>query len=321
MPSIYLPVYAHADSQKGKCLAAQYAGMQSILVQSCVALAAVSEGRANPLWDLPEHIVAKYTDPDKAIATADIIAQRIIERFDIRNYNDWLDVRPTIERLYSSVAVFEDNDLYTEHVRFHDRWYTREWEKVTFKKPKGEDGFMLHLDDSDGNVGIAVAVDGAEFKSLKSGSLLYRKTSQNSRDKHPSLKAYKENGNWKKMMEVYSGFDLFKARDRSQLISQCAVEALESAAHLIIMSPGSREETKFNLTNGFNEVVELLELAALQTRHRDLEKRVFVDHAATYGLKAQCESANPAAEMAAMLTAFYRPDLVRSKKKKTVKSK
>jgi len=316
MPFIYLPEYTLADSQKGKCLAAQYSGLQTQLLLGCIELSVISGGEGDPIYDLPKQLLDNYTHPHQAVGLVNPTALKIVEIFDIRNFMDWLSIRPMIERLYGSFAVWDD----TEYVRFQDRWYIREWVKQQYKKPKGEFGIVLNLDDGS-FCSMAVAVDGTEFKQLKNAAALYKNMRQAMRSKDPSLRAYSDQKRWKKMMEIYSGYDLYRNRERSALVNLCAIDALGMAQNLMFMSPANREQQQHNNINGYTAIMELLEMAAVQTRNRDPEKRIYVERASTQGLKNQCKTASYSAEMAAKLIAFYRPDLVRTTKKKTVKSK
>jgi hypothetical protein len=319
VPTIYLPTFNHADSQKGFSKTEHYAGMQGKLILGCIELAVLSDKQSNPLTDLSAYDMKGLLNPEAAVRTANRVAKKIIKRFDIRNYKDYLSVRPTLEQLYSHVAIFDDNE--TEYVRFQNRWYTREWNEYQHKNPKGEFGVLLNLGNTEGETGIAVAVDGAEFKPLKHGVALIRTTYATVRDKGPSIKAYKEQARWMKLREQYSLIDLWKRRNRSEVVNLTALEALATSQTFMVMQPATREQATFFHDSGFAELVGILELAAMQTRHNDLEKRVFVRYADVVGLKERCETSNVNAEIAAMLTAFYRPDLVKTTKKKTVKSK
>jgi hypothetical protein len=301
MPTVYLPEFGLSDSRRGLCDAVQLMGLHSILVMQCLELITITNGNGK-MNQLPPETTKNI--PDKYVEPCFAAAQEIVERFSIKSYADYLEIRPLLKRLYSQVSFING----TEYVPDGDRWYSREWVKHTVKKPKHDYGILLYLDNTKGDSGIAIAGGGTEFKMLKYGTVMHRNTSRMKMEVGKNLKAYAEQDRVEaklNLLKIYSKFDLFNMAERSRAVTLCAIEALQLARQIIYQKPYTRGDLTMHQRIGVNDLTHTMEIAVAQMRHMEADKRPFLTETTTYGLAEKCEGNKISAEIAALLTTTY----------------
>lgn len=324
MPTVYLPEFGLSDSRRGLCDAVQLMGLHSMLVMQCVEMRVITDGKGK-MNQLPAETTKNI--PDKYIEPCFEVAEKIIERFKIKSYNDLLNIRPLLDRLYSKIAIIND----TEYVLNGDRWYSREWIKHTIKKPKHDYGILLYLDNTKGDSGIAVAGGGTEFKMLKYGTVMHRNTSRMKMEVGKNLKAYAEQDRVEaklNLLKIYNKFDLFNMAERSRAVTLCAVEAMQMARRIMYQKPHLLGDQTMHQRIGVADLMQTIEIAAVQLRHVDADIRPFIYESSTQGLAEKCEGSKVSAEIAAFLTTthFEQPKkprkapVAKSTKSNTVKS-
>jgi hypothetical protein len=276
-------------------------GLHTMLIMQCLELRVITNDKGS-MHQIPTETTKGI--PDKYIEPCFELAGEIIERFAIKSYPDFLQIRPMLELLYSKVAVING----TEYILSGDRWYSREWKKTKLKVPKHDFGILLYLENVSGDSGIAVAGGGTEFKMLKYGTVMQRNTNRMKMEVGKNLKAYTEQDRVEaklNLLKIYSKFDLFNMAERSRAVSLCAVEAMEMARQMIYQKPCKTGDLTFHQRNGINELLHTIEIAVMQLRHVEASKRAFLTEATTFGLDEKCDSGKVSAEIAAMLTQFH----------------
>lgn len=314
MPNVYLPEFGLSDSRRGLCDTAQLMGLHSILIMQCVEMIAVTNGEGNMRHLLPE---TTKGIPDKYVEPCYKLALEITERFQIKDYHDLLRIRPTLQRLYSQCVVIND----VEYVPNGDRWYSREWKKHKIKEQKHDFGILLYLDNAKGDSGLAIAGGGTEFKLLKYGTVMFRNTNRMKMEVGKNLKAYTEQDRIEakiNLLKIYNKFDLFNMAERSRAVVLAAVEAMNLARQIVFQQPSTAGDLEFQQRNGVPELLEYIELAAMQTRHLAGDKRSWFYSTTAKGLAEKCTTKKVAAEIAAMLTAFFYTPEKKTRKKPTV---
>lgn len=301
MPTVYLPEFGLSDSRRGLCDAVQLMGLHTMLIMQCVELLVITDGKGK-MNQLPSETTKNI--PDKYIEPCFEMAEKIIERFKIKTYNDFLSIRPLLERLYSKFAIVND----TEYVLNGDRWYSREWIKHTIKKPKHDYGILLYLDNTKGDSGIAIAGGGTEFKMLKYGTVMHRNTSRMKMEVGKNLKAYAEQDRVEaklNLLKIYSKFDLFNMAERSRAVTLCAVEALQMSRRIMYQKPHTLGDRTMHQRIGVADLMQTMEIAVVQLRHMEADDRPFLYETSTHGLAEKCEGNKISAEIAALLTTTY----------------
>jgi hypothetical protein len=298
MPTVYLPEYGLSDSRRGLCDAVQLMGLHTMLIIPCLEMLTITEGRGKMHDLLPE---TTKNIPDKYIEPCFEKAGEIIERFKIKSHFDFLEIRPLLKLLYSGVSFING----TEYVLDGDRWYSREWVKHTIKKPKHDYGILLYLDNTSGDSGLAIAGGGTEFKLLKYGTVMKRNTSRMKLEVGKNLKAYTEQehlGAKLNLLKIYSKFDLFNMAERSRAVTLCAIEAMQMARQIMYQKPCTTGDRTMHQRIGVDDLLLTIEIAGMQFRHVEADKRPFLTEAATIGLAEKCEGNKLSAEIAALLT-------------------
>lgn len=301
MPNVYLPEFGLSDSRRGLCDAVQLMGLHTMLIMQCLELRVITNDKGS-MHQIPTETTKGI--PDKYIEPCFELAGEIIERFSIKSYPDYLEIRPLLQRLYSQVSIINN----TEYVLSNGRWYSREWKKHTIKSPKHDFGILLYLDNTSGDSGLAIAGGGTEFKMLKYGTVMQRNTNRMKMEYGKSMKAYAEQDRLESKMnllKIYNKFDLFNMTERSRAVTLCVVEAMQLARRIIYQVPATAPDLSFHQRNGVPELLHCIEIAVMQLRHSVPEKRPAIDRAMTHGLTDKCISGKVSAEIAAMLTQFH----------------
>lgn len=311
MHTVYLPEFGLSDSRRGLCDAVQLMGLHSTLVLQCVELLVITDGNGKMHDLLPE---TTKGIPDKYVEPCYEIAKEIIERFNIKSYPDYLEIRGLVRRLYSQVAFING----TEYVWNDGRWYSRVWTKHKLKDPKHDFGILLYLDNTKGDSGLAIAGGGTEFKMLKYGTVMQRNTNRMKMEYGKTMRAYNEQDRTEakiNLLKIYNKFDLFNTAERSQAVTLAAVEALNLARKIVYQKPSANGDQTYQDRNGVQELLHYIELGTMQTRHLAGDKRSTLDSTLTYGLAEKCTTKKVAAEIAAMLTSFFYAPEKKARKK------
>lgn len=311
MPNVYLPEFGLSDSRRGLCDAVQLMGLHSTLVMQCLELLLTTDGKGQMHDMLPEFTKGI---PDKYIEPCFVAAGEIIERFNIKSYPDYLEIRELVQRLYSQVAFING----TEYVWNHGRWYSRVWTKHKIKDPKHDFGILLYLDNTKGDSGLAIAGGGTEFKMLKYGTVMQRNTNRMKMEYAKNMRAYTEQDRVEakiNLLKIYNKFDLFNTAERSQAVTLAAVEAMNLARRIVYQEPSANGDRTYQDRNGVQELLHYIELGAMQTRHLAGDKRWTLDTTMTHGLAEKCTTKKVGAEIAAMLTAFFYTPEKKTRKK------